>query len=176
MSYGFSKSSGLKAIYLIGKDPAYTSSSNIKFKYNKDEIPVDFGVSSTDDINFKLDPGSSYILMASVYAKHLSRYGDIQFNFSFYNNDTSQFVGTPGGAVLYDYRDPIPVYPKFASILVHSSEIPSSGYNLSIRLESYTDGALNQDNRSTLNFENDTNLPNMPMTVYPTLTILKTDN
>ncbi len=176
MSYGFTKSSGLQAIYLIGKDPDYTSSTDIKFKYDRSSLPVDFGVTSTDDINFKLDTGSSYILMATVYAKHLSRYGDIAFNYSFYNNDTSQFVGCAGGMGLYDYRDPIPVYPRFASLLVHSSEISIGGYNLSIRLESYSDGALNQDSRSTLDFENDSNLSNMPMTVLPTLTILKTSN
>jgi hypothetical protein len=181
MSYGFSKTSGLKAMYLEGKDPDYTSNTDIKFKYDKTQIPAGFGVSSSDDITFNLSQGSSYVLLANIYWIHTSRYGDMMFSFGFYNDDTSSYIGTPGGVVLESNFDTDPLYPKMASLVVLGSTIPVTGTNISVRFKEVT-APLNDNwldpslNRTTGDFEGQNIFSTRPITVMPTLTIIKTDN
>ena len=181
MSYGISKTSGLKAIYLEGKDPSYTSNTDIKFKYDRNQIPTGFGISSSDDITFNLSQGSSYILFANIYWIHLSRYGDMTFSFGFYDNDNSSFIGLPGGLTLYQNNDSDPQYPRNASLVVLNSNIPSSGKNISIRFKEtlypYSNNELDPSlNRTKGTFEGENIFSTKPITVMPTLTIIKTDN
>lgn len=184
MSYGLSKTSGLKAMYLEGKDPvatSYASPIDIKFKYDRTQIPAGFGVSSSDDISFNLPQGSSYVLFANIYWIHLTRYGDMTFSFGFYNDDSSAFIGLPGGLTLYDYRDTDPLLPRNANLVVLGSTIPVSGMNISVRVkevlppidDNWLDPAVG---RTQGTFEGDNIFSTRPITVKPTLTIIKTDN
>ena len=178
MSYGLSKTSGLSICYLEGKDPSYTSNTDIKYKYDRTQLPVDFGVTSTDDISFNFSQGNSYILLANVYWIHLSRYGDMTFSYGFYNEDTSSFVGSPGSLSLYVSNDTDPLYSRNASLMLFNSSIPSSGTNISLRfkelIDPYDHNHFNPSlNRTKGTFEGENIFSTKPITVKPTLTIIK---
>lgn len=178
MSYGLSKTSGLSICYLEGKDPFYKSNTDIDFKYDRTQLPVDFGVTSSDDISFNFSQGSSYILLANVYWIHITRYGSMQFSYGFYNEDTSSFIGSPGSLSLYLSNDTDPLYTRNASAMLFSNNIPSSGTNISLKFKQIIGPSNDNDLNPTLGrtkgtFEGENIFSTKPLTVKPTFTIIK---
>ena len=178
MSYGLSKTSGLSICYLEGKDPSYTSNTDIKFKYDRSQLPVDFGVTSSDDISFNFSQGCSYILLANIYWININRYGMMTFTYGFYNEDTSSFVGSPGSLSIGVSNDTDPLYSRNASLMLFNNSIPVSGTNISIRFKEniapYDDNDFEPSlNRTKGTFEGENIFSTKPITVKPTLTIIK---
>lgn len=185
MSYGLTKNSGLEACYLEGKDPNIISSNpiSIKFKYNKSNLPVGFGVSSTDDTVFNFSQGSTYFLLASVYWIINDRSDRIHWSFGFYDEDAGAFIGTPGQVSLgYTLNYTSPQYSGNASLVLFKDDISSGGKNITIRfkegIEPYpaTSSQFPSTSDTTGTFEGQNIFQNKPMTSMPTFTILKGNN
>ena len=187
MSFGLNKTSGLKICYIDGKNPEINSNTDIKFKYDANQIPVDFGVTSSDNINFNFQSGYSYFLMASVYWVSLYRTRYTYFSFSFYNNDTSSYIGTPGAVSVAPNHSTDAFSPKhsnYANLVLLNNNIQNEGINLSIRFKeinayssssTYSTNYLNTSYNTGL-FESQNIFENKPMSVKPVLTLIRTDS
>ena len=185
MSYGLTKNSGLEACYIEGKDPNIVSSSpiSVKFKYNKAQLPPGFGVTSTDDTVFNFSQGSTYFLIASVYWIINDRSERIHWSFGFYDEDNSEFIGTPGQITLgYTSTWTSPQYSHNASLVLFKDSISSGGKNITVRfkegIEPYpaTSSKFPSTSDTTGTFEGQNIFQSKPMTSMPTLTILKGNN
>lgn len=117
--------SGLKTAVLNGLDSVEVSSVRYA-KFDRTEIPANFGVSSTNDRQFILDSGSSYILIGSTSMKS----GTVSFQW--YNETTSNYIGFKGNLISATKQKELnPQYRKEAVAYIASS---GSSITVSLRI------------------------------------------
>lgn len=120
--------SGLKTAVLNGLDSVEVSGVRYA-NFDRTEIPSGFGVSSTNNRQFVLDAGSSYILIGSTSMKG----GTVSFQW--YNETISSNIGFKGNLISgTKQRELNPQYRKEAV-----AYIPSSGSSITVSLRITTD-------------------------------------
>lgn len=183
MTYLTNKVSGFKTAILKSLVPNITSST-AHFKYNSSEIPVDFGVTSSDNHIFNFSQGSSYFVFASNSFDYTSRTSK-NFSFGFINTDTNVVEGTKGqctaSRVSSDGYRLYPQYTRFCALFIKENTIPNSGLNIAVRL---IEGLENYETLGDLTSSyyrwdvlsgTGSGVPEKTFG-YPTMTIFKTDN
>ena len=128
--------SGLNTAVLEGL-PAEEISSVRYIKFDRNDIPANFGVTSTNDYQFTLSQGSSYILIGTTTIRRgLS-------NIRWYDETNSQYIGWKANIRAGDTTDSSywqrtlnPQYRKEAVAVVLSSDFSGSDITVSLRVES----------------------------------------
>ena len=128
--------SGLNTAVLEGL-PSEEISSVRYLKFNKNDIPANFGVSSTNDYQFTLSSGSSYILIGTTTIRRGTT------NIKWYDETNSQYIGWPANLLAGDgtssseyQRTLNPQYRKEAVAVILSTAFGGSNITVSLRVES----------------------------------------
>ncbi len=122
------KRSGLKTAMLNGLDSVTVSSVRYAV-FDASDIPASFGVSSTNDRQFVLEEGSSYILIGAPCMKS----GTISFQW--YDETNSQNIGFKGNLISgSNQRNLNPQYRKEAVAYIPSTDFGGSSITVSLRI------------------------------------------
>ena len=128
--------SGLNTAVLEGL-PSEEISSIRYLKFDKDDIPSNFGVASTNDYQFTLSSGSSYILIGTTTVRRGTT------NIRWYDETNSQYIGWKANIMAGDgsgssnyQRTLNPQYRKEAVAVILSSAFGGSNITVSLRVES----------------------------------------
>ena len=122
------KKSGVKTAMLNGLDSVTVSS--VKYAvFDASDIPANFGVTSSNDRQFVLTQGSSYILVGSPCMKG----GTISFQW--YDETNSQNIGFKGNLISgSNQRNLNPQYRKSAVAYIPASDFGGSNITVSLRI------------------------------------------
>ena len=128
--------SGLSTAVLEGL-PSVEVNSVRYLKFDRNDIPSNFGVTSTNDYQFTLSSGSSYILIGTTSIRRGTT------NIKWYDETNSQYVGWKGNILAGDgtgsgnyQRTLNPQYRKEAVAVILSSDLSGSNIIVSLRVES----------------------------------------
>ena len=128
--------SGLKTAKLAGL-PSEEISSIRYAKFDKSDIPANFGVTSTNDYQFTLSSGSSYILVGTTSIRRGTT------NLQWYDETNSQFIGwkcnikSGNNTASSNYhRNLNPQYRKEAVAVILSTAFGGSDITVSLRVTS----------------------------------------
>lgn len=128
--------SGLKTAKLIGL-PSEEISGVRYIKFDKDDIPANFGVSCTNDYQFTLSQGSSYTLIGTTSIFRGTT------NLQWYDETNSQFIGWKcniksgnNSASSNYHRNLNPQYRKEAVAVILSTSFGGSDITVSLRVVS----------------------------------------
>ena len=128
--------SGLNTAVLEGL-PSEEISSIRYLKFDKNDIPSNFGVASTNDYQFTLSSGSSYILIGTTSVRRGAT------NIRWYDETNSQYIGWKanimsgdGTSSSYYQRTLNPQYRKEAVAVILSTAFSGSDITVSLRVES----------------------------------------
>lgn len=122
------KRSGVKGVMLTGLDSVTVSS--VKYAvFDGNDIPSNFGVSSSNNRQFVLSSGSSYILIGAPCMKG----GTI--NFQWYDETNSQNIGFQGNLLSgSNQRNLNPQFRKSAVAYIPSTSFSGSSITVSLRI------------------------------------------
>ena len=128
--------SGLNTAILEGL-PSEEVSSVRYLKFNRNDIPANFGVSSTNDYQFTLSSGSSYILIGTTTVRRGTT------NIKWYDETNSQYIGWPANILAGDgtssseyQRTLNPQHRKEAVAVILSTAFGGSDIVVSLRVVS----------------------------------------
>ena len=128
--------SGLNTAVLEGL-PSEEVSSIRYLKFDKDDIPANFGVTSTNDYQFTLSSGYSYILIGTTSIRRGTT------NIRWYDETNSQYIGWKANILAGDstsstywQRTLNPQYRKEAVAVILSTAFGGSDIVVSLRVES----------------------------------------
>ncbi len=128
--------SGLNTTILEGL-PSEEISSVRYLKFNRNDIPANFGVTSTNDYQFTLSSGSSYVLIGTTTIRRGTT------NIRWYDETNSQYIGWKANifsgdstASSYYQRTLNPQYRKEAAAVILSTDFGGSDIVVSLRVES----------------------------------------
>ena len=128
--------SGLNTAVLEGL-PAEEISSVRYVKFDRNDIPANFGVTSTNDYQFTLSQDSSYILIGTTTVRRGTT------NLRWYDETNNQYIGWKANILSGDstsssywQRTLNPQYRKEAVAVILSSAFGGADITISLRVES----------------------------------------
>lgn len=163
MTAYFKHTSSMKACTLAGKDSAVVSSVRY-LKFDKNDIPSDIRVSSTNNYQFILDhnANASFALVGSTSIRK-SGSSTSETIFQFYDETNSTYIGTRGslasnsGTSLTDQEEKNPCYRTAAVAVILASDFSGADITVSLREVSST-GTIDYAFEPT-GFENHSGFP-----------------
>ena len=139
MTAYFKHTSSMKSCTLAGKE-AKTHSSVRYLKFDKNDIPDDVRVSSTNNYQFILDhnANASFVLIGSTSIRQTASSASL-CTFRWYNETNSTYLGTKGsiasnvGTSSTDQEEKNPAYRTAAVAVILSSDFAGADITVSLR-------------------------------------------
>jgi len=163
MTAFINKVSGFETFNIVGLNATNVTSNTVDFCFDASQIPVGFGVSSSDNHTFNFSPNAYYLVMASASWEYLSSSNTWRsaLRYNLFNKDTSTAIGKEGCntsiGVADDYENVYEYATRFSSMYIDGfdASFPSGGLNVGLSFSTYNanPGVTWALNTSDFNFD-----------------------
>ena len=145
MTAFMNKVSGFRTFNLDALDATNVTASTADFCFDASQIPIGFGVSSSDNHTFNFSQGASYLVIGAGSWQYLGSTSNRRsLLYNWVNKDTSTAIGKIGqnnwGYVGDYYYIPV-YYTRYSTLYIDSSTIPVGGLNLGLSYVGVNGGA-----------------------------------
>ena len=158
MTAFINKVSGFDVFTIEGINATNVTSNTVDFCFDASQIPVGFGVSSSDNHSFNFSPNAYYFVMASGSFEelgNLSLRGAIRYNW--FNKDTSSAIGKEGQNNSFTQDDYFDIYDyatRYSTVYIDGfdASFPSGGLNIGLSFSAYNSAPGTTWDLSTSNY------------------------